>query len=278
MSEWWLYGPRDLLLFAPRTYYRLFELYNLDLWPLQLLAFALGATVLVLARHRGEWAGRAIAAILLLCWLWVAWGFHWQRYASINLAAGYFALAFVVQAALLLWSGVLRGRLAPPATSRLQQRAGLVLLLFALLIFPAIGPLLGRSWTQAELFGMAPDPTALATLGVLLLAGGRPAGVGPVADSRGLVPGQRHDPVGDESARLCPGTAGCVAGGRPGRRRCREALEMTPPRRQPPTALSRRRHLRVAAGEITRSEAQEPNWPRAAISTSASTARPTHWT
>ena len=38
-----------------------------------------------------------------------------------------------------------------------------------------MSPLLGRSWTQAEVFGMAPDPTALATLGVLLLAGGRPA-------------------------------------------------------------------------------------------------------
>lgn len=181
MAEWWLYGPRDLLLFAPRTYYRLFELYNLELWPLQLLALALGLAVLVLARRGGERAGRASAVILVLCWLWVAWGFHWQRYASINLAAGYFALAFVAQAALLLWSGVLRGRLAPPATSRLQQRAGLVLLLFALLIFPLIGPLLGRSWTQAEVFGMAPDPTALATLGVLLLVGGRPAwGLWPI--------------------------------------------------------------------------------------------------
>ncbi|MNF68025.1 hypothetical protein D3C84_498560 [compost metagenome] len=190
MAEWWLYGPRDLLLFAPRTYYRLFELYNLELWPLQLLALALGTTVLVLWRRGGARAGRAIAAILLLCWLWVAWGFHWQRYASINLAAGYFALAFVVQAALLLWSGVLRGRLAPAATTRLQQRAGLVLLLFALLIFPAIGPLLGRSWTQAEVFGMAPDPTALATLGVLLLAGGRPAwGLWPLPVAWCLVSG-----------------------------------------------------------------------------------------
>ncbi|SFQ03090.1 hypothetical protein SAMN05216229_11017 [Geopseudomonas sagittaria] len=181
MAEWWLYGPRDLLLFAPRTYYRLFELYNLELWPLQLLALALGLAVLVLARRGGERAGRASAVILVLCWLWVAWGFHWQRYASINLAAGYFALAFVVQAALLLWSGVLRGRLAPPSPTRLQKRAGLVLLLFALLVFPAIGPLLGRSWTQAELFGMAPDPTALATLGVLLLVGGRPAwGLWPI--------------------------------------------------------------------------------------------------
>jgi len=190
MSEWWLYGPRDLLLFSPRTYYRLFELYNLELWPLQLLAIALGLAVLVLTRRGGERAGRAIAAILVLCWLWVAWGFHWQRYASINLAAGYFALTFVVQAALLLWLGVLRGRLAPAPTTRLQQRAGLVLLLFALLIFPLIGPLLGRSWTQAEVFGMAPDPTALATLGVLLLAGGRPAwGLWPIPVAWCLVSG-----------------------------------------------------------------------------------------
>lgn len=174
MSEWWTYGARDLLMFSTQTYYRLFELYNRDLWPLQMLALVLGVIVLVLWRRGGDRAGRAIAVILAACWLWVAWGFHWQRYASINLAAGYFALAFVVQALLLLWLGGLRGRLTPAPATRLQQRAGLGLLLFSLLMFPLIGPLLGRSWTQAEVFGMAPDPTALATLGVLLLAGVRP--------------------------------------------------------------------------------------------------------
>jgi len=175
MSEWWTYGPRDLLMFSQQTDYRLFELYNLAWWPLQLLALALGAAVLVLWRRGGERAGRAIAAILALCWLWVDWGFHWQRYARINWAASYFALAFVAQALLLLWLGALRGRLTPAPATRLQQRAGLGLLLFAALVFPLTGPLLGRSWTQAELFGMAPDPTALATLGVVLLAGARPA-------------------------------------------------------------------------------------------------------
>ena len=174
MSEWWTYGPRDLLLFSSRTYYRLFELYNIELWPLQILALALGAAVWVLWRRGGDRAGRAIAAILAICWLWVAWAFHWQCYASINLAASYFALAFAFEALLLLWLGAVRGRLTPAPPTRLQQRAGLGIFLFALLIFPLMGPLQGRSWTQAEVFGMAPDPTALATLGVLLLAGGRP--------------------------------------------------------------------------------------------------------
>lgn len=102
-------------------------------------------------------------------------GFHWQRYASINWATSYFTLAFVVQALLLLWLGAVRGRLTPAMATRPQQRAGLGLLLFALLIFPLRGSLLGRSWTHAEVFGMAPAPTSPATLGVLLLAGARPA-------------------------------------------------------------------------------------------------------
>jgi len=175
MSEWWTYGARDLLLFSSRTYYRLFELYNLEWWPLQLAALGLGVAVLVLGGRGGARAGRALAVIVALCWLWVGWVFHAQRYASINLAAAYFAWAFAVQALLLLWLGGVRGQLAPAPSSRLQRRAGLGLLLFSVLAFPLMAPLLGRGWTQAEVFGMAPDPTALATLGILLLAGRTPA-------------------------------------------------------------------------------------------------------
>jgi hypothetical protein len=38
---------------------------------------------------------------------------------------------------------------------------------------PATAYLTGREWMQAELFAMTPDATALATLGLLLLAKGR---------------------------------------------------------------------------------------------------------
>lgn len=167
MSEWWSYGPRDLLMFSAGTYYRLFELYNRDWWPLQFLVLALGAGLAVFMWRGGERAGRAAAAIVALGWLWVAWAFHWQRYASIHVAAGHFALAFGLQALLLGWAG-LCGRLLPASGPGLRRRAGLGLLLFALAGFPLMAPLLGRGWTQAEVFGMAPDPTLLATLGVLL--------------------------------------------------------------------------------------------------------------
>ena len=173
MTELWTYSLRDLLLFSPQTYYRLFELYNIAWWPLHVVALALGILLLVLGWCGGARAGRGMAALLALSWLWVAWAFHSQRYASINLAAEYFAWAFAAQGLLLLWLGVLRGHLTPAPDLTIKFRFGLGVLFFALALAPMMGVLLGRSWTQVEVFGMAPDPTVLATLGALLLVNGR---------------------------------------------------------------------------------------------------------
>ena len=169
-SEWWTYTLRDFLLFSPRTYYRLFELYNAAIWPAQIVALGLGLAVPGLLRRPSAARGRAIAGILAGCWLWVAIAFHAQRYATINPAAAYFAAGFGLEAALLIWIGILRGRLS---FERPAGRAGFWIFLFALAIEPILGPLFGRGWRQVQIFGVAPDPTAVATLGILLLANGR---------------------------------------------------------------------------------------------------------
>lgn len=176
MSEWWTYSLSDFLLFAPRTYYRLFELYNADVWPLHILALGLGIVIVVVLLRGGgggERHGRAVAAILAAFWLWVAWAYHAERYATINWAATWFAAGFAVQGVLLLWIGLVRGQLRFGAAGDAAARAGLGLFLFGLLLQPPVGWLAGRTVTQLEAFGMAPDPTAVATLGLLVLAEGR---------------------------------------------------------------------------------------------------------
>lgn len=171
MSEWWTYSLQDFLLFAPRTYYRLFALYNEAVWPAHLVTVALGIVCIVLARRGTDSATRATLAILAALWLWIAWAFHAERFASINWAATYYAYAFVLQAALLLWFALVRAQTAtPPAPSPIP----LGLAAFAIVLHPGIGPLIGRDWHQAEVFGLAPDPTAVATIG-LLAARSRPS-------------------------------------------------------------------------------------------------------
>ena len=167
MSEWWTYRLSDFLMFSPRTYWRLVELYNRDVWPLQLIAAAAGLLALWLAATRPA-ARRIVAALLALAWLWVGWAFHWQRYATINLAAPYLAGACWLQAALLVIVGVASHSGPGRPANAVVRGLGWVLASGGLLLYPLAGLAAGRPWAQAEVFGVMPEPTALATLGLLL--------------------------------------------------------------------------------------------------------------
>jgi len=166
MSEWWTYRPADFLMFAPRTWWRLFELQNEALWPAQLLGALLALVLLVGLWWRHGPTLRAGALGLALAWAWVAYGFFWQRYAPINWAANGFAWAFGLQALGLL---ALSSRHSVQAMRQpVRHRIGLGLVLWSLLAHPALAFVFGRPWMQAEVIGLAPDPTVIATLGLLL--------------------------------------------------------------------------------------------------------------
>lgn len=172
MSEWWTYRPSDFLMFAPRIYWRLFESINTAVWPAQLLLVGAAlAWVLWFMRRGAEAAPRASAVALALCWLFVAWAFLLQRYAPINWAADAFALGFALQGLGLL--ALVGGGPLQASVQPWRRAAGLGLLLWALLGHPLLALLSGRPWMQAEVFGLAPDPTAIGTLGWLLLLEGR---------------------------------------------------------------------------------------------------------
>ena len=168
MTEWWTYRPSDFLMFSPTTWWRLVDSYNRAAWPGQVLMLAAGLLLLWLALRRRANAGRIVALVLAVAWLWVGWAFHWQRYASINWAAAYFAAAFGMQAVLLLVAGVRADALNAPGVNSRMRRTGLAIAVAGVLLYPMIAAATGRPWTQAEVAGLMPEPTALATIGLLL--------------------------------------------------------------------------------------------------------------
>jgi hypothetical protein len=174
MSEWWTYTLSDFLLFSPRVYYRLFELHNQALWPAQLLTTAVGLAILVMLLRPVRARERVIPALLGALWIWVAWSFFFERYATINWAAVYIAPAFALQGLLLIGAGAWGGLSFDADRANLS---GVALFVLALAGYPLIAPTLGRPWAAAEIFGIAPDPTSVATLAVLALAQGRARGL-----------------------------------------------------------------------------------------------------
>jgi hypothetical protein len=167
MSEWWTYSLSDFLMFSSRSYYRLIESYNAAIWPAHFLALVAGVIVIsAIARPRQN-LQRSAALVLAAAWGWVAWAYHLERYAEINTAAPYFAVAFAVQALLLCWLAYRPANAANAAPA--PQRVALGLTGLAIFAYPLLALVRdGGGWRQAEVFGIVPDPTVVATLGVLL--------------------------------------------------------------------------------------------------------------
>jgi hypothetical protein len=170
MTQWWTYSFEDVLLFSPRVYWRLIQLHNESVWPLHVLALLVGVAILLGVVRPQAWTGRAIAVALAAAWMWVAWSFLWTRYATINWPMAYVAPVFALQALLLLWTGVVRGRLDVSATMSGPGTIGLGLLAYALALHPLMALLAGRPVQAAEVFAIMPDPTVVATLGILAMA------------------------------------------------------------------------------------------------------------
>jgi hypothetical protein len=172
MPEWWTYGLSDFLLFAPRTYYRLLQRHNEALWPVPVLTLGLGFLILLLLRRPSPSRSHIISTILALLWAWIGWAFLWNRYATINWAAAYAVPVFALEALLFAWDGTVGKRLTYRPSRDPAGLVGMSLLVLSLAIYPILAPLSGRPWQQSEVFGITPDPTALATLGLLAVAGG----------------------------------------------------------------------------------------------------------
>ncbi len=169
MGEIISYSLSDFILFTDKVYYRQFELYNHAIWPLHLISIVFSLVIIYALWKKPAWAGRLIAVLLTVSWVWVAWAFLFERFYQIHVVANWYALGFVLQAGLITWYGVIKNQFALFVQSQPRINIGLVLLFISLIIYPFIAFITGRSWLQFEMFALTPDPTVLATLAILTL-------------------------------------------------------------------------------------------------------------
>ena len=162
-----------MLPFTAEILFSSFEQYNCALWPLPIVAPALALAILAPALRPARGGDRAIGTLLALAWLWVGLGYFILHFAALDFSAPIYGAFFVLQALLLGWSLVVRGRLSLRFTSDLFGGCSLALGLAAALAWPLADGLLGQGWASTRVVGLAPGPTAVFTLGMLLLCAGR---------------------------------------------------------------------------------------------------------
>ncbi len=160
--------------FSVEQFLAVFVAYNAAIWPAQIVAYALSLLAVAGLWRGGPTASRLILASLAILWAWNGIGYHFLFFATINPAAKIFAGFFVLQEILFAASAVAAPGLQFRAGPDFRSVSGLAFIIYALLIYPILGIFAGHGLMAGPMPGVAPCPTTLFTIGMLLLARGRP--------------------------------------------------------------------------------------------------------
>lgn len=162
-------APEMNLPFSQDQFFGSIAAYNVAVWPAPVVLTLLAVAMVVLVMCRPERAGRIVSYGLALLWGWMALAYHLAFFWRINPAAPFFAAVSLAAAAAFAWLGGFRGGLQFRKGLSLTATIGLLVVLFALAGYPAIGQYVGHRYPALPTFGL-PCPGTLFTFGILLMA------------------------------------------------------------------------------------------------------------
>jgi hypothetical protein len=157
-----------MLPFTVEDLLGVFERYNQAIWPMQIVAYVLGVSAVLLAFRKTAMSSRIIVGVLSFLWLFSA-GFFIFALVPIYKPAYAFGALFIIQAAIFLVCA-----LKPCMSFAIGRDAyavvGLLFIAFAMIGYPILGYFIGHQYPQSPPFGLTPCPLSVFTFGLLLLA------------------------------------------------------------------------------------------------------------
>lgn len=107
-------------------------------------------------------------SILGFFWLWIGVVYHILFFSKINNAAFGFGTLFIIQGLLFLGIGLFTDKIQYYFNANTFGITGIILVAYAMVIYPIIGSLLGHSYPYSPMFGVTPCPATIFTFGLLL--------------------------------------------------------------------------------------------------------------
>ncbi len=152
--------------FTVTQFLKVFEDYNNAVFPAQIIFYliAAAAVVFIILKKYDVLNG----CVISFFWFWMGAVYHIAFFTSINKAAYLFGIFFIIQSLLTLYFA-LGKKLSFAFKTDLYGLTGIVLIVYALIIYPVIGMLAGHGYPQSPLLGL-PCPTTIFTFGLFLMS------------------------------------------------------------------------------------------------------------
>lgn len=154
--------------FTTEQFLEVFKNYNQVVFPMQIIFYVISALAIYLAIKPNPLSDKTISIILAFLWLWMGIVYHLIFFTEINKAAYLFGTLFIIQGILFYIFGVFQNKLSFNFRPDKFGITGIILMLFALIIYPILGYFLGHVYPSSPTFGL-PCPTTIFTFGFLLL-------------------------------------------------------------------------------------------------------------
>ena len=154
--------------FTAEQFLEVFRNYNQAVFPMQVIFYLVSVFAIYLAFKPTSKSDKIISGILAFLWLWMGIVYHLIFFTAINKTAYLFGAVFILQGILFLTFGVFQNKLSFKFLSGIYGWLGIVLILFALVVYPVLGYIFGHTYPSSPTFGL-PCPTTIFTFGLLLL-------------------------------------------------------------------------------------------------------------
>lgn len=154
--------------FTLEQFLEVFKNYNQAIFPMQVILYAVSAIAIYLTIKPTPSSDKIISGIMAFFWLWMGIVYHLIYFTAINKVAYLFGVVFIFQSILFIILGIFQNKLSFKFGIDIYGITGIILMLFALIIYPVLGYFLGHVYPSSPTFGL-PCPTTIFTFGLLLL-------------------------------------------------------------------------------------------------------------
>jgi len=160
----------EMKMISSESFFAMWEQYNSAVWPMQIATYVLGLLSVFLTVKKWRLSDKVIAGTL--SFLWLRSGVVTFIIGFGDLSAQYYVWGalWIIQSLIFFFVGFVKSKLAFGFNGKWYNYLGLIFIVYGLVVYPLIGSVSGHPYPGSPIFGVAPCPVCIFTVGMLLLS------------------------------------------------------------------------------------------------------------
>jgi len=143
--------------------------YNNAIWPVQIITYILAVFFIINSIKKWKISNEINTIILSMLWIWNGAITEILFFSGFQKQYYFWGSLWILQGILFLVFGIFKDKFNYKLQKNWYSYIGILFILYALIIYPLIGFLLGHGYPKGPIFGVAPCPVCVFTFGALLL-------------------------------------------------------------------------------------------------------------